>query len=216
MIKKLVFTVIFLSITMSQAAQTKIPESFTTERLRAERTTAHHIEYVRQIISSPEVQKSYGFPEVVTPEAPSAQLSIATGQWERYSYGLYTLFDIKTSAFIGFSGFHAVSIDEQCTIDWVNANKEGNTLELYGFLMPEYWRQGYGMEMGIKLIELARNHLPHSRIIAYINPQNHPSQQITKKLGFTQIGTVLYNNEQCLLYELPMKVTVGTPLANTA
>ncbi len=184
-----------INVTYSQ-----VPETFTTKRLMAERVTEKHISYILEILSNLEVQKAYGLPEKATQADALAQLDLAHGQWEKYGYGLYALFDKETSVFIGLFGFHTVAVDESNTIDLFD--KAADTLELYGLLMPAYWRQGYGFEMGTKLIDLAFSSLPNTGMIAYGKPENQASLGLLKKLGFVEVGTVMYNNESQFLYRL--------------
>jgi len=183
----------------------QVPEVFTTQRLYAERVTEKHINYILEIISNEQVQQTYGFPSIATLADAFSQLSIAHNQWEQYGYGLYAIFDKESSAFIGLGGYHSVIKDEFNEINCFSIDKPADLLELYGLLMPSYWRHGYGFEMGAKLIDIAFSNLPNSCIIAYAKAENHAAVQLMKKLGFTQTGIVTYKDEPHLLYSLSKK-----------
>jgi RimJ/RimL family protein N-acetyltransferase len=184
------------------STEIRIPNSFTTQRLRAKKATDAHETYLSQIISNQKIQEVYNTIDEAIFTDLSSQMLIIHNQWQRYGYGLYTVFDIETNDFIGFAGYHTVIIDEFETINCFNGNEQINELEIYLFLMPNYWRNGYGFEITSKLINLAFTYLPYTSIIAYIEPKNNASLQLIKKLHFTAEKSVIYNNKPHILYRL--------------
>lgn len=188
---------VYTNFTYSQ-----IPNTFTTERLCAEKATNSHENYLSQIISNRQVQEVYynNLDEASFNNIP-AQLEIINNQWEKYGYGLYIIFNKETSEFIGFAGFHSTIIDENKTID-VLSDKNRDELEIYGLFMPNHWRKGYATEIGKELIKLAFEHLPHTSIISCIDPKNEASLGLIKKFDFKEENRVNYNNESHILYRL--------------
>lgn len=191
-----------LLMTYVNLTPAQVPNSFTTQRIRAEKVTNAHANYLAEILSNPKVQGEYNTTDEKSFAIVSSQLSIINNQWEQYGYGLYVIFDIETSEFIGFVGFHTVIIDECGTIDCFNNNKPTKELEIYILLMPNNWRKGYGFEATTKLIELAFKYLHYTSIIAYIEPKNHASLRFIKKLNFTEENRVMYNSKPHILYRL--------------
>jgi RimJ/RimL family protein N-acetyltransferase len=181
---------------------TQIPRTFITEHIRAEKATYDHAHHLDQIISEPQIQEVYNTIDKASFTNVSSQLSIIHNQWQQYGYGLYIIFDKETSDFIGFAGYHTVIIDEQGTVNCFYIDKLAEELELYIFLMPHYWHRGYGFEVTAKLVELAFKHLSFTSIIAYIEPTNHASLRLIKKLHFAEEKQVMYNNKLHILYRL--------------
>lgn len=194
--------IIILLLVCVNYTDAQVPHIFTTQRTRAEKTTIDHVDYLREIITDPKVQDAYNSTDEATFTNVEAQLSLINDQWERYGYGLYTIFDKETSAFIGFAGYYTVPIDELGTINILRGDGSADELELYFLFMPSYWRCGYGSEVAIELINIAFKYLPYSSVIARIEPKNYPSLQFIKKLNFIEESMGMYNNKPHLLYRL--------------
>jgi RimJ/RimL family protein N-acetyltransferase len=179
-----------------------MPNVFITKRIRAEKVTSAHAHYLTQILSDLQVQEAYNTTDQTSFTNVPAQLAIIHNQWQQYGYGLYIIFDLESSKFIGFAGYHTVAIDELGTVECFNASKPTHELELYAFLMPNYWHKGYGFEVASKLIDSAFKYLPFTSIIAYIEPKNQASLQFIKKLNFNKENTVMYNDKPHILFRL--------------
>lgn len=57
-------------------------------------------------------------------------------------------------------------------------------------LLPEYWGQGYAHEAAAATIACAKTTLALPRLVAITAPDNHASQGLLKKLGFTYERTL--------------------------
>ncbi|MDQ5940689.1 MAG: hypothetical protein QG632_415 [Candidatus Dependentiae bacterium] len=150
----------------ANSTNTQTPEIFETSRLRAERTTSIHEEYLRVTLNDPKVQETYNTTDVAIFTNLPAQIKIITDELAEHGYGLYTLVGKETGNCIGFAGYHTVSI-ENGIINWKVAGEDKN-IDLHIFLLPKYWHQGYGGEAIITLIEPACVHLPTMSIAIYI------------------------------------------------
>ncbi|MCL2528041.1 MAG: GNAT family N-acetyltransferase [Defluviitaleaceae bacterium] len=72
----------------------------------------------------------------------------------------------------------------------------------------DYWRQGYGTEMGIAMLRLGFETLRIHRIIAGCNAENQASYKIMERLGMrreghfikAQLGNSALNNKWCERY----------------
>ncbi len=115
----------------------------------------------------------------------------------------------------------AMSCAEQepcATFKYAVVLKEGNRLIGASTLMnvpdePEvgwtvhrdFWRQGYGTEIGMTMLRLGFDMLGLRRIIAGCNAKNHGSYRIMEKIGMrreacfvkAQLGSSALNNEWC-------------------
>lgn len=179
-------------MTCANYTYSQMPHTFTTERIRAEKVTNDHCDYLAQIISDPKVQEAYySNQDKAVYTNISAQLAIINDQWKQYGYGLYIIFDKKSSEFLGFAGFHVGTV-----------NCPNNELEIYGLGMPDFWQKGYGFEVGTRLISLAFEHLPYKSIIACVEPKNLASLMLVKKLKFVEESRVIYDGRPHILYRI--------------
>lgn len=191
-----------LFMTFVGHTNTQMPEYFTTQRIRAEMTTGAHADYLAQLLSNPAVQESANSTDASIFTNIPAQLTVIQEQWQKYGYGVYSIFDRQAGDFIGIAGYHTVVIDESGSVDVFNNAQPTHELELYALFMPAYWRRGYGFEVATELINMAFTHLPYVSIIAYIEPKNTAALQGIKKLNFLEEKVVIYNNKPHLLYRL--------------
>jgi RimJ/RimL family protein N-acetyltransferase len=194
------YLLIGLIMIISPSAYAEIPFTFETERLRAEKVTKDHTRFLETILNNVDVQEAYNTTDEATFTNVSAQMALIENQWSTYGHGLYIIFKKDTNEFIGFAGFHTVSIDDLGIVNCFSDT--ANFLEAYALYMPAYWQKGYGFEIGTALIKLANKHLANSVLIAYAEPSNTASLQLLKKLKSKKIADVLYNNKPHWLYQL--------------
>jgi RimJ/RimL family protein N-acetyltransferase len=190
-----------LSMVYTFSLSAQIPLLFSTTRLYAEKATQEHESYLAEILTSDEVQQAYNTTDNAIFINIEAQMRIITDQWEQWGYGLYILFDIDKK-FVGFAGFHTITIENDATIQCFDHNHSLYDIEFYLFLMPYAWRKGYGYEIGTKLIELAFAYLPCTSVVAYIEPKNVASQNLIEKLRFKKEKSVMYNDKPHVLYRV--------------
>lgn len=192
-----------LGMLMLNAATAKahMPINFNTLRCRAEKVTKNHTDYLSQLFSDKHVQEAYNTGDVATFTNIPAQLALIGDQWDKHGYGLYVVFDRTTSNFMGVAGFHSVLIDENNAVQ-IMTKIDSQCAELYGLLMPNYWRKGYGVEIATELINLASKYLPHTEIVSYVEPKNEAAINLSKKLNFIEQGLVTYNNKIHILFRL--------------
>ncbi|WP_171814717.1 GNAT family N-acetyltransferase [Candidatus Babela massiliensis] len=179
----------------------QIPLIFTSKRLKFEKVNKDHKFHLSKILSNEKVQEAYNTGDKESFTNIESQFSIIEAQWQKYGYGLYILFNNETFDFIGFAGYHTVTIDKEGNVDCFNNNKS-NDLELYIILMPQYWRQGYGFEAVSKLCEIAFKHSSFTSIIAYIEPKNYASIALIEKFNCKKEKKVIYNNKPHILYRI--------------
>lgn len=196
--------IIYLGVLMSSInfIHAQIPKDFNTQRIRAERATNNHANYLTKILNDPKILESYNTIDKETFTNVPVQLSIINNQWEKYGYGLYILFDIKTSEFLGFAGYHSVELDEADKLNDVVINKSANELEIYLFFMANHLLKEYEFEIANELVNLAFKHLPYLSIIAYVQPADTATVNLFKKLNFKEEKIIVYNNKSHVLLRL--------------
>lgn len=190
------------------SAHAQMPDSFTTQRVYAERIDHRHADDLFKLFSDPQVQESYGVVrEHVSRERSLVQVTLAKKHWEDYGFGSYVLFHKDTHEFLGLAGLYRDILDGakeiHCsTYEDVDAMQGTEELEIFYLYMPIHWRHGYGYEVAKELTQLAFVQLPYSSIIAYILPDNAASHGLIQKMGFKEEGTVFYKDNQHILYRL--------------
>ncbi len=91
--------------------------------------------------------------------------------YQKYGFGLLAAFLKDTQEFIGFVGLISQNIDE---------NEE---IELAYRLFPKYWSQGFATEAANAVCEYAFQTLKTERLISLIDPKNHSSLRVAKRVG---------------------------------
>jgi GrpB-like predicted nucleotidyltransferase (UPF0157 family)/GTPase SAR1 family protein len=96
---------------------------------------------------------------------------------DKHGHSMCSVFEKESGAFIGQAGlFHIGFFDKQPEI------------EIGYRLYKKYWGKGYGTEVAKALINWGFKHLPVSKIVAFVHPDNTASQQILKKSGMINLG----------------------------
>lgn len=104
-----------------------------------------------------------------------------------YGYGIWIL-QLKDGRIIGRAGISNREIDN------------GMTLEIGYVLGSRYWRQGYATEAVTAIMEYAFEELEAEDISCFIKPDNIPSANLAKKLGFENLGIVCCEKEKYVRY----------------
>lgn len=74
--------------------------------------------------------------------------------------------------------------------------------ELGYTLAAAVWGRGYGLEAARACVEAAFAHLPHSRVVAKVEPQNEPSLRVAEQLGMRTVETIDVDGRPHLLLAL--------------
>jgi ribosomal-protein-alanine N-acetyltransferase len=78
----------------------------------------------------------------------------------------------------------------------------GDDVELAYRLIRRAWGQGIASEAGAALVEYAFGALGLARVVAVTYPDNHASQRVLDKLGFTRHGDLDYKGVRTAYYVL--------------
>jgi ribosomal-protein-alanine N-acetyltransferase len=110
--------------------------------------------------------------------------------WDRSGYGLWTLRDRESGAFVGRGGIQPVTIDG---VDEV---------ELGYALRPEWWGRGLATEVSSAALALAFERLELPDVVAFTMPTNLRSRRVMEKLGFTFERDFVWSELPHVLYQL--------------
>jgi len=161
------------------------PDSFCTERLRAERLVAKHFETIRAMDSDPQYMALLGG---TRDEAGTrAYLTRNLKHWDDYRFGLWMLRDLQGE------------IAGRCVLRHL-AVEGADEVELgYGF-HTRYWGRGLATEIAKELLRLGRSELGRRSIVAITTRANIGSQRVLEKTGLVFERDVQHDGVPHLLY----------------
>jgi ribosomal-protein-alanine N-acetyltransferase len=152
-----------------------------TERLRLSRWAAgSHTPALTALNARPEAVAYLNDGVPYTRAESAAQSARFSAHWDRYGFGLWAATVLETGTTIGFVGLtHPL---------WFPALAA--EVEVGWRLHPSFWGNGYATEGGRAALDAARTHLELPRLIAVIDPANHPSIAVATRLGFSREQSV--------------------------
>jgi len=108
---------------------------------------------------------------------------------ERHGFSFWAVIDRESGLLAGECGLYLLE-------------GRGPEVELGYSFARRWWGQGYAVEAARAALDEAFGPLEMERVIAITRPENHRSQRVLERLGFTADGTRLaYGHRQCS-YEL--------------
>lgn len=162
------------------------PDSFTTERLQAERLTADHLPELQRMHRDPAVMVHLG--GVRDDDGTAAYLTRNLRHWADYGFGLWILRERGGGEPIGRGVLRHLSVEG---VDEVEVG--------YGFYQP-YWGRGLATEVTKALLQLGRRHLGLDSIVAVTSPANLASQHVLRKAGLAREREFLFEGTPSLLF----------------
>ena len=143
-------------------------DSFTTQRLRAERLTEAHFGDIRAMDSDPRYMALLGGPR----SEPDTRAYLARNlqHWSDYGYGLYMLRDT------------AGQMAGRCVLRHLDVEGTDEVELGYGF-HTQYWGRGLATEVAKELLRLGLEVLRRPSIVAITRPDNLGSQRVLVKTG---------------------------------
>ena len=143
-----------------------------TERLILRRLSADDAAPILRLLNEPSFLQFIGDRSVRTLDG--AREYIASGpvaSYERFGYGMY-MTEVKSDGTpIGLCGL--VNRDSLDDVD-------------VGFaFFPEFWKQGYGYESAVAVMDHAKTTLGLTRLVAITAPDNRASVRLLEKLGLS-------------------------------
>jgi [ribosomal protein S5]-alanine N-acetyltransferase len=104
----------------------------------------------------------------------------------------------------GFSTWAVVEKDSGAVVGDVGFGLYAPTgePELGYTLASSAWGNGYGFEAARACVDAAFAHLPHSRLVAKVEPENEHSLRIAERLGFRTVDSIVVDDRPHLLLGL--------------
>ena len=145
--------------------------TFETRRLHAARTSADDFDDLLRMHADPAVMATLGG-KVWNREETQGFVERLMDHWDRHGYGVWTLRDKETGAFVGRAGLRRLQIDGS------------EEIELLYACMPEYWARGLTTEAAAGIVGVAFDRLLMSNLVAFTLPANTASRRVMEKTGF--------------------------------
>ncbi|HEY7192547.1 MAG TPA: GNAT family N-acetyltransferase [Gemmatimonadales bacterium] len=161
------------------------PESFSTQRLRAERLLAGHFAAIRAMDSDPRYMALLGG---IRDEAGTrAYLARNLKHWDDYGFGLWMLRDVQGE------------MAGRCVLRHLDVEGTDEVELGYGF-HTRYWGRGLATEIARELLRLGRTELNRPSIVAITTRANVGSQRVLEKSGLVYERDVQHDGVPHLLY----------------
>ncbi|MCG9647312.1 GNAT family N-acetyltransferase [Vibrio brasiliensis] len=119
------------------------------------------------------------FPSLLNSEQSDAQAEIIRQLIEQRGWGFWAVEVKQTQEFIGFVGLHQQAAD--------SGIPNSPLVEIGWRLAEKFWGNGYAPEAARAALDYAFNQLELEQVYSFTALQNHPSQQVMKKLGMVNI-----------------------------
>ena len=162
-----------------------------TERLRLRPHSVDDFEIYHMLRSNPQSMR-YLSTKPATREETWGRILRQAGHWQQLGFGFWLIEEKATGQIIGEAGL--LNLHRQIT-----PSLEG-TVESGWMLLPQHQGHGYALEAMTGVFDWASSNIEVTAFSAIIAPENQPSIQLARKLGFTLSATADYNGNPQLLF----------------
>ena len=169
-------------------------ETFSTDRLLAERIAKEHFGELSRMWQDPRVMEALG--GVRSEQEALAQLGMALAHWERYGFGIWILREKTTGDLVGHAGFRYCELD-----GWPE-------LDLGYSLRAEFWGKGLATEIAKAVVAVGFERLGSEHITAICLPTNLASRRVLEKVGFQYERDTIFRNLPHVLYRIQRGETI--------
>ena len=145
--------------------------TFSTERLRAERLTSAHAEYLAALDRDPDVTAWLG--GLRTPEESAEWLARNLAHWDDNGFGPWMLRDATTGQLVG-----------RVALRWIDPSVGEEIVEVGYALQRSAWGAGLATEAARGVITVARDRYGMAQLGAITLDHNRASIRVIEKCGF--------------------------------
>ena len=161
-------------------------DSFSTARLRAERLTPGHLAELRDMDRDAQFMALLGGPRDEAETA--AYLARNLQHWADYGFGVWMLREVGQTRVVGRALLRHLLLEGH------------DEVELgYGF-HPEFWGRGLATEVATACLQVGRERLRLSSVVAITRPANAASQRVLTKVGLVYERDVTHEGILHLLF----------------
>ncbi|RKH12109.1 N-acetyltransferase [Corallococcus sp. CA047B] len=168
---------------------TQVFERMTTERLLLRAVRDSDVEAVFVLHGDPETNRYSASGPMRSLDAARTQLGVWLDDWARTGIGYWVVERREEPGVaVGFGGLRHKVLDGQ------------QVLNLAYRFAPNAWGSGYATELARAALELAREHLPQTPVVAVIHPENEASIRVATRLGMRLDRIIDYERVPSRLY----------------
>src|SRR5262249_60824821 len=153
-------------------------DSFTTDRLAAERLRADHFENLCRMDGDARVMATLN--GVRTAEQTRKYLDTNLAHWDRHGFGLWVFRDRADGRYAGRGGLRHVAVEGR------------DEVEVSYALMPDFWGRGLATEIARASVAIAFGPLGLAELVCFTLPTNRASQRVMVKAGFRYEGDITH------------------------
>ncbi|MEM7283340.1 MAG: GNAT family N-acetyltransferase, partial [Pseudomonadota bacterium] len=128
----------------------------------------------------------YTVGQPLTEGATWRAMASMVGHWQLHGYGPYCVTQKKDSKIVGVVGFWYPA-------DWPEP-------EIKWGLIPKFWGQGFASEAARQVLQVGLEHLPHLRLISFIDARNQSSIHVATAMGATLEKEVDFRDARFQIY----------------
>jgi RimJ/RimL family protein N-acetyltransferase len=162
------------------------PETFTTERLRAERLTPDHRAEVLRMFSDSDVMAQLGGVRYVG-EADE-YLARNLEHWATHGFGLWIVYELAGDDPIGRAVLRHMLVDG------------ADEVEVGYAFYPEFWGRGLATEVAAACVGFGRHMLGVPSLVGVTHPDNSASQHVLRKVGLMYEREITLRGAPASLY----------------
>lgn len=162
-------------------------QTFTTDRLTAERLREDHLADLVALHLDPEVSRYLG--GVRPPEVTKAYLDVNMAHWDRHGFGLWAL-HTKDGAFAGRAGIRHLLVDDIDEIEIAYAFKRS------------LWGRGYASEIATAMTQIGLSRLALPSLIGVVYVGNVASRRVLEKSNYLLERRTNRHGEDVVIYRI--------------
>jgi [ribosomal protein S5]-alanine N-acetyltransferase len=170
---------------------TRVPDSFTTERLTAVRVGPADEEFLVAMWSDPRVVATLGGAR--DREQVRTTIERLDAHWEAFGHGMWILRDRATGAPVGWTMLTVTDVGGP------------GGVEVGWSVAADRWREGLASEAAAEAVRLAFTDLGRDDVVTFTLVDNVASQGVMRRLGFTYEADVEHAGLPHVLYRLTKK-----------
>lgn len=162
-------------------------QTFTTDRLTAERLREDHLADLVALHLDPEVSRHLG--GVRPPEVTKTYLDVNMAHWDRHGFGLWAL-RTKDGAFAGRGGIRHLLVDDIDEIEIAYAFKRS------------LWGRGYASEIATAMTQIGLSRLALPSLIGVVYVGNVASRRVLEKSNYLLERRTNRHGEDVVIYRI--------------
>jgi len=161
-----------------------------TERLIVKAATPNSLDNWYGLFSNPEIMQFIG-KGVKTFDETRQSLEKTIRHHEKHGFSIGDIFEKTTGEYVGRAG-----------LIYLELNDNQPDIEVGYMMHKKFWKKGYATELAQAFISWGFKHLPVSKLIGIINPQNDKSRHVLEKIGMHYIGRAICYSVEVAKFEI--------------